>query len=101
MPILDESPQTPLAHHRVTESKPCEFCLTRTVFQSDLVEEPLVEWSVIRELKTTKRMSHPFDGISLTMSPVVCGIDAPVISGSVMSRSQDPVHHWISHDDVR
>ena len=46
-------------------------------------------------------MSHTLDGVFLAMGPVICGVNAPVVPGPVMSGSLDAIHHRISHDDVR
>ena len=80
--------------------QPIKLNLLRRKY-SQLLNEPVVERAMILKLQRAQRVRDTLDRIRLPMRVVVHGINAPLISGSVMLRVQNAVHHRIAHVQVR
>ena len=92
--------QPPLAHHRVREVQPGELDLPRMV-DPQRVQEPVIQRAVVLEFQRADRMGDPLDRVPLAVGPVVHRVNTPFIAHVRMRGVQDPVHHRVSHVEVR
>src|SRR5256885_2292930 len=68
---------------------------------AELIEIPVIKWPMIFKLERADRVSDAFNGIALTVRPVVHGINTPTIARAVMLGVQDSVHDGIPHVEIR
>jgi hypothetical protein len=88
VPPFHELLQLALAQHRVGEVEARKFDLRGVAGERESVEVPVIERPVIHELERAYRMRDPFDGVRLTVRPVVHRIDAPGVAGAVVVRAR-------------
>ena len=100
MAVAHEFGQHALGQHRVGQVEPREFVLMRLRRHRQVVEEPVVERTVILELQRADRMGDVLDGVGLAMGEVVARVDVPGRAGARMRRVQDAVQHRIAQVDV-
>ncbi len=67
---------------------------------SQLVQEPVVQGSVVLELQCADGVRYPLERIGYRVRVVVHRIDAPVVAGAVVRGPQDPVDDRIPHVEV-
>ena len=79
----------------VTSLSPIELDLARSI-NSQLLDEPIVQRTVILELKSTNRVSNSFNGIGLPVRVVVHRVNQPIVTGAMMLGAQDAVHHRVA-----
>ena len=96
---VDQVKQFTLTHHRVAEVESGELNLLR-MMDSQLFQEPVVEWSMVFEFEGTDGMGDAFDRVRLSVGEVVGRVDTPGIPGSVMLCVQNAVHDRIPHIEV-
>ena len=66
-----------------------------------LFKEPVVERAVDFKFQRAEGVGDAFDGVFEAVSPVVHGIDAPLVARAVMGGMEDAVHDGIAEIDVR
>src|SRR5262249_4512426 len=98
--LLHKLQQPALAQYCISQAQPVELELLR-MEDAELIEIPVIEWPMIFKLQGTYRVGDAFNGIALTMRPVVHGINAPAIARAMMLGVQDSVHDGIPHVEVR
>ena len=79
--LLNQLKQLALAQDRVGEIQACKLDLLG-MMNTEVIEKPVVERTVIFELQRADRMSDPFYRIRLTMGKIVRWINTPRISGA-------------------
>ena len=99
-PPLDELGEAALAHHRVLEIETGELDLPWPGGRIDVVEDPVVQRTVILEFEGAQGMGDPFDGVREHLREVVGGVDAPVVAGMGMGCVPDAVEHRIAQVEV-
>ena len=67
----------------------------------ELLDEPVVEWTVDVELESADTVCYMLDGVALTVSVVVHRVDAPAVAGAVMGSVEYAVHDRIAELHVR
>src|SRR5450759_19735 len=83
--LLNQFQQFPLAHHGIGKIETVELDLPWPVIISfQLIDKPIVQWTVNFKFEGAKRMSNPFKIITLSVSKVVHGIYHPGTAGPVM-----------------
>src|SRR4030067_1590831 len=75
--------------------KPGELYLSG-MMNTQLVQEEIIEWTVVLEFEGADGVGYALDRIRLPMGPVIGGIDAPLVFGSVMAGMEYAVHDWIA-----
>src|SRR6516165_7345354 len=70
------------------------------MINAELVDVPIIEWTMVLKLQRANRMCDLFDGVRLTMSPIVHGVDAPLAVGPMMLGMQDAVHDRVAHVEI-
>ena len=65
------------------------------------LDEPVVQRSVDIELKSADRVGDVLYGVALTVGEVIHRVDAPFITGIVVSHSCNSVDNRVTHVDVR
>ena len=68
---------------------------------AQLVEEPVIQGSVIFKFERANRVGDSFDRIFKAVSPVIRRIDAPLIARAVMCCVEYAIHNRVSHVQVR
>ena len=92
--FIDQLKQFAFAHHRVGQVHSCELHLSR-VIDAKGSTEPIVQRAMVFEFKCADRMRDAFDGIALSMCPVVHWIDAPSIACTMMMSMHDAIQDGI------
>src|SRR3954452_5245121 len=95
MPVANELPQLPLAQERVRQVQTVELILLRRE-DSKLLDEPVIQWTVIFEFERTHGVCNMLNRVGLTMRVVVHRVDAPFTAGPVMLHVEYPVHYRIA-----
>ena len=98
--LFDEFEEFAFAHHRVGKVETRKFDLLRMV-RSKFVQEPVVEGTVLFELKRADRMCNSLYRVFEPVRPVVHWVDIPLIPLAVMRRADDSIHDRIAHIKVR
>ena len=70
------------------------------MIDAELIDEPVIQGTVILELQCADGMRDAFNGIFKTVSPVIGGIHTPCISLTVMAFVHDTVHDGIAQVDI-
>ena len=65
-----------------------------------MVQDPLVERTVVLELERAQGMRDPLDRVGENLGEVVRGIDAPGVAGMGMGRVPDPVQNRVAQVEV-
>src|SRR5437667_11861450 len=84
-----------LGKHRVPEIESGEFGLARARRHRQVVEEPLVEWTMVRELQRAERVRDMFDRVGLAMRKIVGRVNAPLRAGSRVRCMQYGIQHGV------
>ena len=91
----------PLTHDRVGHIEPCEFDLSGLrIPPAELVEDPVVQRTMILELQRADRVRDAFDCIFDRMCKVVHRIDAPFIPCVVVGGVRNAVDDRVTHVDI-
>ncbi len=61
--FVDELQQLALAHHRVAQVEPCELDLPGRSRHGHVVDQPVVEWTMILELERAERVRDALDRV--------------------------------------
>ncbi len=92
--------QFALAHHGISEIKPCEFDLLRMMNLQSFAE-PVIQGPMILKLECANRVSDLFNRIALAVGKIIGRIDTPFIARAVMMGMLDAVHHRVTQIDIR
>ena len=68
---------------------------------SDVIQYPVVQTTVILELQRTDGMGDPFQRIGNAVGEVVHRVDAPLVAGLMVLSKLDTVDNRIAHHDER
>ena len=93
--------QLTLGHHSVFQIQAREFVLARVNRNGDVVQYPVVQTTVVLELKRTQRVRNTFQGIADAVGEVVHRVDAPLVASLVVFSKLNAVQHRIAHHDKR
>ncbi len=88
-----------LAHHSVRQIQSRKLHLPWMVDAKRLAE-PVVERTMVLEFKCADRMRDAFDGIGLTVRPIVHWIDAPGVPRAMMVGVHDAVENRIAKIEI-
>ena len=95
--VGDEPRQATLGGDRVGQFEAGELGLARLVAgERQVTEVPVVQRPVAVEFERAERMGDPFDGVALTVRPVVRRIDHPLVARAPVMTAADAVHHRIA-----
>ena len=89
-----------LGQDRIGQIEPREFVLARARRHLDVVEEPVVERTVVLEFQRADRMRDALDRVGLAVGVVIARIDRPGGAGARMGGVEDAVKHRIAQIDV-
>ena len=77
--------------------EPRKLRLTRFLErQRKVTEIPVIQRSVTIELERAQRMGDSLNCVTLSVRPVVCRVDLPLITGAVVMTGADPIHDRIA-----
>ena len=93
--------QLALGHHGIFQIQAREFVLTRMNRNGDVVQHPVVQTTVILELKRAQGMRNAFQRIADAVGEVVHRVDAPIVAGLVVFGELNAVQHRIAHHNKR
>ena len=93
--------QLTLGHHGVFQIQARELILARVNRNRDVVQYPVVQTTVVLELKRTQRVRNTFQGIADAVGEVVHRVDAPLVASLVVFSKFNTVQHRIAHHDKR
>ena len=99
-PVLDKLFDIALACDDIGQIHLCELDLLRRMLPLGVFNDPLIERTVILELKRADGVGNAFDRVLDRMSEVIHRINAPAVTGVVMRKARDPVNDRISHIDI-
>ena len=77
MPFAYELIELALGKHCMREIETRKLGLLRRAWRWQIVDQPVIEWPMIRKLERAKRVRYTFDGVGLSVSIVVSRIDTP------------------------
>jgi hypothetical protein len=96
--LLHQEQQLALAHHGVGQGQARELDLLRPVLQrSAVLDEPVVELSVVLELQGADRVGDAFDGVRQGVGEVVERVEAPGVAGGLVAGVANAVERRIPH----
>jgi len=100
---LNEFTQLAFAGDRPREVEPCKLDLTRPLprLESQCLKQPVIERTVLLELKRTEGMRNALDRVRDRMREVIHRIDAPRIARPMVRNVCDAIDHRIPHDEIR
>ncbi len=78
-----------------------ELILSGSRWYQEVVEEPVVERSVVLELEGAQRVAHPFDGVALAVREVIARVDVPGRAGARMAGVENTVDDGVAQVEVR
>src|SRR6266480_7083621 len=78
-----------------------ELVLAGSRWHREVVEEPVVQRSVVLELESAERMAHLFDGVALAVREVIARVDVPSRAGARMAGVENPVDDGVAQVEVR
>src|SRR5437773_12545327 len=78
-----------------------ELILSGSRWHREVVEEPVVERSVVLELEGAQRVAHPFDGVALAVREVIARVDVPGRAGAWMAGVENTVDDGVAKVEVR
>ena len=55
---------------------------------------------MVLELQRTDRVCHPFDRIALAMCEIIHRVNAPLVTRTVMRRTENAIHHRIAEIQI-
>ena len=90
-----------LARYTIVDIKTGKLNLSRRLFKTDLLNNPVVKRSVIFKLKRTKRECYALLGIRKRMSKIIHRIDAPLVACLMMRNMRNSVNNRVTHIEVR
>ena len=71
------------------------------LLEADMVEDPVIDLSVVLELERADRMSDVLERVLEAVCIVVQRVDAPVVALPVVVLMPDAVEHRVPHQHVR
>ncbi|MNL23162.1 hypothetical protein D3C87_1445310 [compost metagenome] len=93
--------QLTLGHHGVFQIQTREFVLTRMHRDGDVIQNPIVQTTVVLELQRTQRVRNAFQRIADAVGEVVHRVDAPLVASLVVLGKFNAIQHRIAHHDER
>ncbi len=93
--------QLTLGHHGVFQIQAREFVLARMNRNGDVVQYPVIQTTVVLELKRTQRVRNTFQRIADAVGEVVHRVDAPLVASLVVFSKLNTVQHRVAHHDKR
>ena len=98
--VLNELLDVALARHDVVQIHFRELDLSRRVLPVRILNDPVVQRTVVLELKRAERVRDALDRVLDRMREIVHRVNAPLISCVLMGQMSDPVNDRITHIDV-
>ena len=90
----------PGAGSKITVAVKRARILARPRRHRQVVEEPVVERTMVRELQRAKRVCDMLQCVGLAMCEIIGRVDAPLRAGSRVRRMQDAVQHGVAQVHV-
>src|SRR6516165_9985092 len=100
MAAAHELGQHPLGENRVGEIEAGELILMRARGDRKIIEQPVIQRSVVLEFERADGMSDVLDGIRLPMREIVARVDAPGGAGARVTGVQDAIEDRIAQVDI-
>ncbi len=99
MPFLHQLDELALGKQGVREVEPGEFYLLG-VINAQRVEHPVIQFAVVVKFQRAYGMRDALDGVGDAVGEVVHGVDAPLVSRTVMLGMPDAVQRGVTHDHI-
>ena len=97
--LLHQFQQLALAHERIGEVQAGELVLMGRI-DAEGLDEPVIQGPVHVKLQCANGMRDMLDGIALAVGVIIHGVDAPLVSGTVMVGELDAVQQRVPEHHV-
>ena len=97
---LDQLTQITLAHDGVGHIQTCELALLRELGAKDVLDDPVVQRTMVLELKAAHAVGNALDSVLNGVCEVVHRVDAPLVALTVMLGVLNTVDGRVTHVHV-
>ena len=98
--VLHQRSQLPLAEHGVVDAQSRELDLPGMMRHGDMLHHPVIKRTVVLKFQRAQRMGNALQRVLNGVCKVVHGIDAPLVSLTVVVHMTDAIDDRVAHIEV-